>query len=224
MMKVLNIPDNLTTLVDIYLKLKKQVIEMGFGWEIDWQNNIRIFQVTESDFLREAAWVVLSSGMRESVIRQKFPSVSRAFFQWESAEKISKNQDVCEKDALSVFRHKKKIDAIIQICAHVFRTGYETVRREIEDLGVDYIIQFPYMGPATSFHFAKNIGLPVAKPDRHLSLIAKTVGYSSAQSMCEDISSVTGEKVSVVDVVLWRFASCERNYLSYFCDSTYRRK
>ena len=224
MTKVLDIPDKIGTLVDIYLKLKKQVIEMGFGWEIDWQENIRICEITESDFLREAAWVVLSSGMRETVIRQKFPSVSRAFFQWESAEKIDKNQDVCEKDALSVFRHKKKINAIIEICAHVSRIGYETVRTKIEDMGIDYIMQFPYMGPATSFHFGKNIGLPVAKPDRHLCLIAKAVGYSSVQSMCEDISSVTGEKISVVDLVLWRFASCERNYLCYFSDSTYHRE
>lgn len=208
-----------TRVADIFLRVKADVIEEGFGAEIDWQNQIRFSQVTESDFLREAGWVILSSGMRETVVRQKFPHVSAAFFDWDTAERIVHNDEECTAKALQHFRHSGKIRAIVNVATHVFENGFQAVHHGIEMAGVDYITQFPYMGPATSLHFAKNIGLPVAKPDRHLIRIAEATGYSSAQSMCADIAEITGERIPVIDLVFWRFATLERDYLSYFSNS-----
>jgi hypothetical protein len=67
--------------------------------------------------------------------------------------------------------------------------------------------QFPFIGPITSFHLAKNLGLPVAKSDRHLVRLANAVGFEDVQSMCRNISSFTGDPVPVVDIVLWRFSA-----------------
>jgi hypothetical protein len=36
--------------------------------------------------------------------------------------------------------------------------------------------------------------------------------------LCADIARVTGEKVSVVDLVLWRFATLDSNYLECLID------
>ena len=38
---------------------------------------------TESDLLREAAWVILCSGFREAVIRRMFDFISLCFCDWE---------------------------------------------------------------------------------------------------------------------------------------------
>ena len=208
-----------TRLADIFLRVKAIVVEEGFGTEIDWQNQISFSKITETDFLREAGWVILSSGMRETVVRQKFPRISAAFFDWEAAERIVRNKKKCTSQAMQHFGHAGKISAIVHISTHLFENGFEAVRQGIEMIGIEYIIQLPYMGPATSYHFAKNIGLPVAKPDRHLTRIAETVGYSSAQSMCADIAEITGEKIPVIDIVFWRFATLYKDYLSYFSSS-----
>ena len=202
-----------------YISAKSFVIEAGYHSEIDWQENTQFAKIEESDFLREAAWVILSCGMREAIVRQKFPMISEAFFDWESAKKIINNKNKCLEGALRYFKHRRKIESIIEISAHVHINGFANVCLSIENEGIEYIMKFPYMGPATSYHFAKNLGMPVSKPDRHLCRIAKTLGYSSPQLMCSDISQLTGEKVSVIDLIFWRFATLQKNYLSFFYKS-----
>ena len=194
-------------LASVYLTAKFSVIEAGYDSEIDWQENTHFENITESNFLKEGAWVILSCGMRETVIRQKFPKISTAFLEWESAEKIVERKEKCFEDAIQHFGHRKKIHAIIQVAKHVFKNGFNNVCKSISEEGIQYIMKLPYMGPATSYHFAKNIGFSLSKPDRHLRRIAKTAGYDSTELLCEDIASVTGEKVSVIDLILWRFAS-----------------
>ena len=64
----------------------------------------------------------------------------------------------------------------------------------------------PFMGPATSYHLAKNLGFQVAKPDRHLNRISESNGFKNAHELCEAIASQTREPISVVDGVLWRLS------------------
>ena len=201
---------------NIYIKIKEAVLGEGFAAEIDWQDNIRFSHITECDFLREAAWVVLSSGMREKVIRQKFPAISTAFFSWENANKISMHSEQCSVRALAIFRNRKKIDAIITIAKEISTGGYETFKMHIRDKGVDFIQTLPFMGPATSYHLAKNIGLDVVKPDRHLLRVAASAGYENPRLLCEDICESIGDRISVIDLVIWRFATLKPNYLEYF--------
>lgn len=199
-----------------YMIAKESVIVCGYAYEIDWQNELSFDSCTERSFLRESAWVILSSGMRESVIRNKFPFISDAFCGWKSAKHIVKRNRKCRNEALHHFNSIPKIDAIIKVATHVHDKGFEFVYNSVKRDGVNYISQFPYMGPATSYHLAKNIGLSVAKPDRHLKRIASAVGYNSAQLLCLDIADLVGDKISVVDLVLWRYATLFENYLSIF--------
>lgn len=205
-----------------YMTAKESVIVSGYAYEIDWQEDLSFSRLTEFDFLREAAWVILSSGMREAVIRRLFPEFSHAFCGWESAHQIVSHKAACRKSALKRFNSPKKIDSIIQIAEHVVEKGFDSIRQRVWNEGIDYIGQFPYMGPATSYHFAKNIGLSVAKPDRHLCRIAEIVGYTTPQAMCQDIAEFIGDKVSVVDVVMWRYATINKDYLSLFSNSGLR--
>ena len=203
-------------IVEIYMKVKEAVIEKGFAAEIDWQDGIRFSQTSESDFLREAAWVVLSSGMRETVIRQKFPAISEAFFFWRSASHIVRKLEQCRARALAIFRHRQKIKAIITIAEQIHVQGFEIFKTSIQRRGVEFIQTLPFMGPATSYHLAKNIGLDVVKPDRHLLRVAAVAGYDSPRLLCQSISESVGDRVSVIDLVIWRFATLNRNYTDYF--------
>ncbi len=203
-------------IVEAYLIAKEYVLKEGYGEEIDWQDSLMLWHITESDFLRESAWVVLSSGMAEVVIRRKFPSLSGAFHYWRSATEIIDDSEQCRKRALDVFRNSRKIEAIISIAQRICRQGFKIVKRQIQEDGVKFIQSLPFMGPATSYHLAKNIGLDVVKPDRHLLRVAAAAGFATPEQLCNEITSVVGDRVSVVDLVIWRFATLKANYLEIF--------
>jgi len=203
-------------LASLYLKIKRRVISEGFGDDIDWQAGCALDSLTESTFLREAAWVVLSAGISEAVVRRCFKGITTAFMEWESAALISENRDLCFRAAMEVFAHAGKISAIAEIADYVHARGLEAVKRDLEENGPDALRELSWMGPITACHLAKNVGLDVAKPDRHLVRIAQAVGASSPHALCKSISDVVGDRIGVVDLVLWRFAATERRYLSHF--------
>lgn len=203
-------------LVDAFLLAKNYVRQSGFSDEILWQSHNDFSSLSEQVFLQESAWVVLSSGMAEKVIRKCFTKVSSAFRMWKSAEEIVVNDDICREQAFAIFGHAGKIHAISEIAKRVHRLGFIRVKKEIAANGIDFLQTLPYMGPATSLHLAKNIGLNVAKPDRHLCRIAKSAGYSSPKELCETISLFVEDSIKVIDIVLWRYATLDPQYSKLF--------
>lgn len=213
---MMQIEKKIEKLAHAYFHAKDFVIQRGFEQEIDWQENVCIDKISETDFIREVSWVILSSGMHENVIRKIFPNVSDAFFNWESASKIVGNESKCFNEAFNHFKNRKKIEAIIYCVKYLDFTGYEVFIQQVKDHGIDFISKFPFLGPVTSYHLAKNIGYNVVKPDRHLERIATNMGFLNPSEMCVSLSNLIEEKISVIDLVLWRFANQNRHYLSIF--------
>jgi len=207
---------NSDKIIQVYVAIKEAVRTKGYEKEIEWQSNVVFDNVTESYFLREVGWVVLSAGMREIVIRRKFAEISAAFCHWKSAGKIQRNSEACRAHALSIFNHEQKIDAILVIAKRISSRGFKNFKKRVEEEGVAFISQLPFMGPATSFHLAKNIGLDFAKPDRHLLRISAAAGFPDPGGMCKTISERVGDSVAVVDLVMWRFATLCPDYLEFF--------
>jgi hypothetical protein len=205
------IPGDVDVLVRAYVHARDVVLAAGYFDEIAYHESLEFDRIQETDFLREAAWVILCSGTSEAVIRQKFRAISGAFLNWHSAILIMQQKNYCRGEAFALYRHAGKIDAILQITAAVARDGFDAVRSSIRTRGPDYLRQFAYLGPATSLHLAKNIGIDVVKPDRHLLRIAELFGYAPAD-MCRYISAAIGDKVSVVDTVFWRYATIQHDY------------
>jgi len=206
-------------LLDVYLAAKEAVVARGFAWEIDWQAERRLDRIGESEFLRESAWTVLSAGFREAVVRRLFGPVCEAFLGMHSATAIQANRARCRRNALKVFNNPRKVNAILDIASIIDDMGFERVRRQIEQEEVRFLQTLPYIGPITAFHLAKNLGLPVVKPDRHLQRIAAAAGFSSPLELCQLISNHLGEPVQVVDVVLWRYATLFSDYVMVFSAS-----
>jgi hypothetical protein len=199
-----------------YVKAKSVILAAGFGEEIIWQEGLSSAPLTERRFLQEAAWVILSSGMRETVIRKRFSLISECFFRWESAHRIDRSADRCFRSALCCFNHPAKIRAIIEVAHKICVDGFGHLEAELKADPIRAVRQFPFIGPITSCHLAKNIGAQVAKPDRHLQRIAQFCGYDDVQTFCKEIAGFIGDPVPVVDVVLWRYATVSPNYLSLF--------
>lgn len=208
----------------LYLIAKSRVVESGYGDEIRWQTQIQYDHIDERTFLREMAWVILSSGMRESVIRNKFQSFSQAFCDWESARVICLKRSKCASRAMAVFGHKGKVAAILNITHHIDRYGFDSVRLGLEVNGPEYLMQFPYLGQATAFHLAKNLGLDVVKPDRHLIRAAAAACFESPELFCDAIAKVIGDRLAVIDIVVWRFATIEPQYEAFFAKCGWKKR
>lgn len=206
----------MSNLLECYEKIKNYVILSGYNNEIKWQKEIQFECVTETDFLRESAWVILCSGMNERVIRKYFKNISICFFEWESAGKIVEMKTYCIEYAMCFFNNYRKINAIADTAEIVFDIGFEELKKILMKSPIDTLKTFPFIGPTTACHLAKNLGLPFAKSDRHLSRISNFFGYSSVQNFCEEISRLSGDSIQVVDIVLWRFATLRNDYINVF--------
>lgn len=191
----------------LYMTAKERVIEAGYADEIDWQEEVIFADLDEPTFLRESAWVVLSAGFRETIVRSRFGKVTKAFLDWSSADLIMTKRESCRSDALLAFGNQKKIDAIIEIVKRVAAEGIDMIRKEIGCRGTEFIQELPFMGQITARHLAKNLGVVMVKPDRHLTRMAINTGYESADQMCRMISEIVGDSLSVIDIVIWRYAT-----------------
>lgn len=207
------LPD--TSMALAYLLAKKEVLRSSFALEV-----IEAFgsveTVDESAFLRELAWVILCGGMAESVVRRVFPAITRSFLGWRSAGEIAERASECIDSAAVYFRHERKLKAIAAGARIVHTRSFHVVREEILKDPLSSLIAFPFIGPTTVFHLAKNIGVRVAKPDRHLARLAAASGFDDVQAFCGCISEFLGEDIRKVDSVLWRFATIRSDYVERF--------
>jgi hypothetical protein len=190
------------------------VYQHGFFSEIYWQEKTNMASVDDSTFLSEHAWVVLSSGMNVKVVEKLFTSLAPVFGNWEDAGYILNNRVLIKTDALQRFAHSSKLDAMIYMAVHIATHGLTETMKSIQRCGPEFLEQFPFLGPATSRHLAKNLGFNISKPDRHLARISKKFGYTNTDFLCQEISEITGDKMNVIDVVLWRYATINHNYLN----------
>ena len=168
-----------------YQDIKAQVIEAGFANEIEWASEIKLCN-DSTEFAFEAIWVICNSGMKYKIASQIYASILTA---------ITNNTPI-----ETVFNHKGKVKAIKYILE--FRNSLFQTFLEAEDK-ISYLETLPYIGKITKYHLARNLGLDVCKPDRHLERIAQHYRVTPLQ-LCEKLSQETGDRIGVVDIILWR--------------------
>lgn len=196
---------NLDAAVSFFSKAYSYVQSAGLAPEIAWQRGLEFDDFTESDLLREHAWVTLCSGFRESVVRRVFDHVSLCFCDWESAEDIVSAGEICCTTATASFSNQAKLHGILAAAAHVHSIGFTRFKVELLADPIRHLQALPYIGPITSWHLAKNLGLNVAKPDRHLVRVSEALGFRDANHLCREVAALTGEQTKVVDLIVWRY-------------------
>ena len=203
-----------------YQLARASVFAAGFGDELRWQADVNLDDLTAATFLCEHAFVVCNSGMRSAVIDKLWPRLREVFHGFQDRQLILATRTGHRTAALRVLNSPPKIDAILKMVALVEDTTWPILHQAIHDGGVQQLRQFPYMGPVIVWHLAKNIGLQVAKPDRHLVRIAqaleygtpgtdggRVVGNDDVQTLCAELAEASGDSIPVVDLVMWRYAS-----------------
>jgi hypothetical protein len=173
--------------------------------EVDWQRNVKFEDCRETDLLREAAWVILCSGFRERTVRQIFDKISLCFCDWESAEVIVASDPTCRLAATPIFANEAKLSAIVDVARHVHAVGFVNFHGDIQTAPLQELQKLPFIGPVTVWHLAKNLGLNVSKPDRHLVRVSSELGFRDTEHLCSEIAQERNEQQNVVDLVLWRY-------------------
>ena len=209
--------DRVAALASAYRRALVCAEAAGFRDEIDWARRVRVRDLTEQTFLRETSWCILNAGMRESVVRRLFPRIANCFWDFISSEAICSTSDTCVALALRTFNHPKKMNAIVDSAKRVVLTGgFDALRQKL--MGPDALMvcrAFPYIGPVTCYHLARNIGVDCAKPDRHLVRMAKRWRFPDVWSLCASVAKAVHERVGVVDVVLWRHSAMGCDCISF---------
>lgn len=156
------------------------------------------------NFLLEHAYVVLCSGFKNSTVEGFWQRYVDAWARWTCWEEM--DVEVAVKVCNTFFRNKAKNKAIGDACLRMQKVGWWNVVADISFMGVDSLRAWPWIGDITKFHLARNLGMDVVKPDRHLVRWADHLGYETPLALCEEIHRLTGERIGTVDLVLWRSA------------------
>jgi hypothetical protein len=192
--------------IALFKKAEQLLRENGFSGEIDWcENRPSLNQMVDSDILREYAWVVFNSGMSNAVIEAKWQDICKAF-RFFNLKLILEEQDAVLSDALNIFGHYKKVNAIIQFCKKLWKESFAFKQQVSEDPLVT-LAELPFIGNKTKYHLARNLGFDFVKPDRHLQRLADQYCMTPFK-LCNLIHKETGRRLGTIDVILWRF--CEQ--------------
>lgn len=178
---------NRTGAIQFFNDAQKYVIDKGFFKEIDYCRSLQFDKCTPKHFLMEYAYVVISSGMKNQV-----------------ADKIFER--FMNGGGLNVFAigHRGKREAI----ERAIKEHQEWFTKlQVASDKLAFLDTLPWIGPITKYHLARNVGLDVVKPDRHLVRLAAFFEYPDAATMCAAISESVHERVGVVDVILWRYSN-----------------
>jgi hypothetical protein len=184
------------SLLSYYRRARGVVMGSPHAHEVSWYQSLQPERVTESEFLRETAWVILCSGFSERAVRRVFSYVSLCFCDFESAAYMHLRANACIMTAARRYAHMPKLQAVASAAAFVAQwRDFSEFRRELLRDYDTLLRNIPYIGPITVRHLAKNIGFDVAKRDRHLVRVGERFGYSDVDRMCLDLSVATDSVV-----------------------------
>jgi hypothetical protein len=199
-------------ILEIYKGVKAYVVACGFAWEIDIVENRHLTDdVDEVTFLREFAYVVLNSGMKNNVIEGLWMAFLETWHGFKDWREIDVSRAIVSSS--QIFNHRKKLagiaNAVLFLRSPCEPGGtWPVLRTRLRAVGPDVLRNnFDFMGPATSRHFARNLGIDCVKPDRHLVAVARAAGFYTPDAFAAHLAALSGDRVGTVDVVVWRHAS-----------------
>lgn len=185
-----------------------QCVTNGDGTSLNyWRNLPSPSEVTDSYFYAELAWCVYNGGMSERIIRSKWPALRSVYHEFDP-DAVVEDQKVLD-NALKVFNHRGKANAVISAAHKTIKDrpiGKRLASMADKEI-LEYLQTYPFIGPVTRYHVARNCGLDVVKPDVHLVRLSEFLGYKSPDALVNEIAVFANERKGLIDYVLWRFLS-----------------
>lgn len=194
-------------IIPFFKEAKQFCIEKGCGWELDMVFRRTWEQAQPDHFFAQYVFVVLNAGMKNQVA-QKIYEKFMATMNMGDIIYIPEGGNIADARIksldVSVIGHEGKRKAIQQAMNQYQKWFKELQIKKNNEYRLEYLETLPWIGKITKYHLARNLGIDVAKPDRHLVRLCEKFGFKDVHEMCEFISKRTGDRIGLVDVVLWR--------------------
>lgn len=165
-------------------------VALGWAADIEWSENVKA-PTNAQHFALEIVYIICNSGMRWKVARAIYDRVAVELLAGRAPD--------------SVFGHKRKCISIGRVWLEREKLFRQYSALMSDDSRVEFLGELPHIGPITKWHAAKNFGLDVAKPDRHLERVAAWTG-ETVTALCTRLAAASGDRVATVDYVIWRAA------------------
>jgi len=171
-----------------------------------WRNLPKPSEISDHFFFSELTWCIYNAGMKETLIRQKWPALTDVFHDFDPDKIVSHPGTLA--NALKIFNHKGKASAVISAAEKIIRDRpiNQKLAAMTEDEALIYFESYPFIGKVTRYHIARNVGFDVVKPDVHLVRISEYLGYTP-NALVQTISNLTGERRGFIDYILWQWLS-----------------
>jgi hypothetical protein len=195
---------------DAYYRKAMAFTRAFYGDELKRISSVRLEDVTPSFFFNEYVWVVHATGFKASVVGKMMPRLASAYGTWDALadesfdDVMARVGPVCNNPGKAGAVHKTavlmKSDLLVKGSWEKFRKSRLSSPR--------LLARLPYIGPITSFHLGRNIGLlDCVKPDLHLVRMAAHWGFKDCESMCRSMRGSDDVPLGIVDLALWYAAS-----------------
>lgn len=177
------------SIMPFYHTSREQVIKAGYLWEIELVENRYFKDVDLIEFMDAYIFCVFNVRMKNQIAQKMY-------------EKFLNSG--CDLNTIGHPNKKRAIGECIEKSGKWF-AGLMNCSTDMER--VEYLDTLPMIGEITKYHLARNLGMDVAKPDVHLVRLMKRFEFKDVQEMCRYIYERTGDRIGVVDVVLWRWCN-----------------
>lgn len=175
-----------------YQNLKLHLQKIGYQWEIDIiQKGLDKPCLDYGEFAWHCIFVIVNSGMKNQIAEMIYKKIQDA---------VKNNISIS-----NVFGHAGKVKAIEFIIENRIDLFNKFLSVQISEK-ISYLETIPFIGGITKYHLARNLGIDVCKPDRHLERIAKKY-KTTPEILCKKLSDETGDRVGIVDLIIWRSAN-----------------
>jgi len=176
-------------LIDFYAEAREFVVRAGYFWELETVQNRYFKDMDSAAFLEAYVFCVFNVGMKNQVAQIMFDRFCGS---------------ECDPKTIG---HPYKREAI-RTALEKFPEWWGGLLNCSTDMErVEFLDTLPMIGAITKYHLARNLGMDVAKPDRHLVRLIKQFQFGNVQEMCKFVADVTDDRIGTVDVVLWRAAN-----------------
>jgi len=207
-------------------------------------DSISIKNLEYSDIYSELCWIIYNSGFKYEIIKKYWPSITKEFYSFDvfkvsdlnidinkNAEKICKNTNFnnFRKAKYCIYNAKRIIDLdnekqqcggfkgyLLNISEMELKDIIKNIQTILDQLG------FKGIGKITIFHFLKNIGIDIYKPDIHvtrtLSQLAsdnKKLDIIQMSNYFEQISKHYKLSISNVDNILFTYGKLTNDSVSF---------
>lgn len=186
--------------------------------------------ITDQDFIKQCAWAIYGAAFSYRTLAKHWDALQDAYLHWD-VHKITAQPTTVRETALRSINNGRKANAILTIASCLEKRGWDEVKGTLQDLFlydqqgnpiesaalIDWLDRLPNVGPVLATYIAKNIGVSAIKPDIWMIRLSKHLGYSPDKSgvdaMALDFQLICGEKINVIDTVLWNWAMVPQSCL-----------